>query len=193
MYASGIIPKIKKEHPLDPKVQYLFISNHSSTLDIPMMFFLSKKPISFMGKSSLAKLPIFGYYYKRFNVLVNRASLRNSYQAFEQAGIKIKSGQNMVIYPEGGIVKTDTRLAKFKNGPFRLAVEQNVSIIPITFADNKCIFPESYFKGFPKRARVTIHKPIDNCSTMKMEELKEKVYTIIEQELIQYENRSNPH
>ncbi len=188
MYFSGIFPKVKKEATLDPKQNYLFISNHTSTLDIPMMFFLSKRPISFMGKESLAKWPLFGYYYRRFNVLVNRASLKNSYQAFEQAGQKIKDGQNMVIFPEGGIVKTEDRLAKFKNGPFRLAVEQNVSIIPITFADNKCIFPESYFAGRPKRARITIHPAIDHCSTRNIEELKETVYNIIEQELIRYEN-----
>ena len=188
MYVSGIFPKVKKEAKLDPKQNYLFISNHTSTLDIPMMFFLSKKPISFMGKESLAKWPLFGYYYRRFNVLVNRASLKNSYQAFEQARQKIKDGQNMVIFPEGGIVKTKDRLAKFKNGPFRLAVEQNVSIIPITFADNKYIFPESYFAGRPKRARITIHPAIEHCSTRNIEELKETVYRIIEQELIQHEN-----
>jgi len=188
MYASGIFPIVKKEHKLDPKKQYLLLSNHGSTLDIPMMFFLSKKPISFIGKESLVKFPIFGYYYKRFNVLVNRTSLRNSYQAFEQAGEKIKAGQNMVIYPEGGIIKDNRRLAKFKNGPFRLAVEQNVCVIPITFADNKRIFPESFTEGKPMRSRVTIHKPIEDCSSMSIEELKDKVFNTIEQELIRYEN-----
>ena len=193
MYASGIIPIIKKEHKLDPKKQYLLFSNHGSTLDIPMMFFISKKPIAFIGKESLVKLPIFGFYYKRFNVLVNRASLRNSYQAFEEAGQKIRDGQNMVIYPEGGIVKDERRLAKFKNGPFRLAVEQNVCVIPITFADNKNIFPERFTEGKPMLARVTIHKPIENCSSMSIQELKEKVFNTIEQELIRYENRPNTH
>jgi len=141
-----------------------------------------------MGKASISKYPIFGYYYKRFNVLVNRTSLRNSFAAFEQAGQKIKDGQNMVIFPEGGIVKESLRLGKFKNGPFRLAIEQNVSIIPITFADNKQIFPVQYMKGKPQRARITIHQPIDNCNDYNIEELKNKVFSIIEKELIRYEN-----
>ena len=188
IYASGIFPKINKEHKLDPRKQYLFCSNHTSTIDIPMMFFLSKKPISFIGKESISKYPIFGYYYKRFNVLVNRASLRNSYAAFEKAGQKIKAGQNMVIFPEGGIVEESILLGKFKNGPFRLAIEQNVSIIPITFADNKQIFPIKYTKGKPQRARITIHKPIENCSEYNIKELKNKVFTTIEKELIRYEN-----
>jgi 1-acyl-sn-glycerol-3-phosphate acyltransferase len=188
MYASGIFPEVKKDYKLNPKKQYLFCSNHTSTLDIPMMFFLSKKPISFIGKESLSKYPIFGYYYKRFNVLINRKSLRNSYQAFEEAGQRIKEGQNMVIFPEGGIPISSERLAKFKNGPFRLAVEQDVSIIPITFADNKRIFPIQYLKGKPQQARVTIHQPIENCSSYSVEELKNKVFNIIEKELIRYEN-----
>ena len=188
IYASGIYPTIRKEYKLNPKKQYLFCSNHSSTLDIPMMFFLSKKPIAFIGKESISKYPIFGYYYKRFNVLVNRASLRNSYAAFEEAGQKIKEGQNMVIFPEGGIVKESIRLGKFKNGPFRLAVEQGVSIIPITFADHKRIFPIQFLKGKPQQARITIHQPIEDCSNYTVEELKNKVFNIIEKELIRYEN-----
>ena len=86
LYASGIFPKIKKESKLDPNKQYILCSNHPSTLDIVMMFALSKKPISFIGKHSLGKIPIFGYYYKSFNVLVDRTNLRNSYAAFQEAG-----------------------------------------------------------------------------------------------------------
>lgn len=188
MYGSGIFPQIKIEQKLDPKKQYIFCSNHTSTLDIPLFFFISKKPISFIGKESLSKYPIFGYYYKRFNVLINRKSLRNSYQAFEQAGQRIKDGQNMVIFPEGGIPTTKQRLATFKNGPFRLAVEQNVCIIPITFADNKAIFPTRFLSGKPMRARITIHKPIEHCSNSTIDKLKEEVFNTIEKELIRYEN-----
>ena len=99
-----------KENKLDPKKQYILCSNHPSTLDIVMMFALSKKPISFIGKHSLSKIPIFGYYYKSFNVLVDRSNLRNSYLAYQEAGKKLTQGQNMVIYPEGGIPKEDIRL-----------------------------------------------------------------------------------
>lgn len=191
LYASGIFPKIKKEGKLDPNKQYILCSNHPSTLDIVLMFALSKKPISFIGKDSLGKIPIFGYYYKSFNVLVNRNNLRNSYAAYQEAASKLKEGQNMVIYPEGGIPKQDIRLNKFKNGPFRLAVETQVSIIPITFADNKKIFPPDGFdKGRPGIARVTLHQPLEvnGMTDSDIPTLKEKLYNIIESELIRYEN-----
>ena len=191
LYASGIFPKIKKEAKLDSKKQYILCSNHPSTLDIVLMFALSKKPISFIGKDSLAKIPIFGYYYKSFNVLVNRKNLRNSYAAYQQASEKLKQGQNMVIYPEGGIPKKDIRLNKFKNGPFRLAIEAQVSILPITFADNKSIFPSDRFdKGGPGIARVTLHQPLEvkGMTDNNIPALREVLYKSIESELIRYEN-----
>lgn len=186
-FASGIRPKIVKNTKLNPNKQYIFCSNHSSILDVPFMFLLSKKPISFIGKESLSKIPIFGFYYKTFNVLVNRKSIKDSYLAFQKAGKKIKEGQNMVIFPEGGIIKSDKKLSRFKNGLFRLAIEQNITIIPITFADNKWIFPEQYSKGKPGKARVTIHKEV-NPSGKEIEQLKQEVFTIIEKQLIAYEN-----
>lgn len=193
LYASGIFPRVIKEGKLDPSKQYLFCSNHPSTLDIPFMFALSKKPISFIGKHSLGNIPIFGYYYKTLNVLVDRSSMRNSYAAYQQAGEKLKSGQNMVIYPEGGIPKEEIRLNRFKNGVFRLAVEEQVSIVPITFADNKTIFPPDYYdRGKPGIARVTIHSPLEvkGMTDSDIPILKEKLYNIIETELIRYENES---
>ena len=192
LYASGIFPKIKKENKLDPKKQYILCSNHPSTLDIVMMFALSKKPVSFIGKDSLSKIQIFGYYYKSFNVLVDRSNLRNSYLAYQEAGKKLTQGQNMVIYPEGGIPKEDIRLFRFKKGPFRLAIEEQVSIIPITFADNKSLFPIDYLSGKPGIARITIHNEVSTkgMNGTDIEKLKYRIYNIIESELIRYENES---
>ena len=186
-YASAIIPKIEKDAKLEPNTQYIFCSNHSSILDVPFMFLISKKPISFIGKESLAKIPIFGYYYRTFNVLVNRKSFRDSYMAFQKAGQQIKEGKNMVIFPEGGIVDNKVRLSRFKNGLFRLAIEQNITIIPITFADNHSIFPSSYTKGRPGKARVFIHNGV-KPQNKDVETLKQEVYNIIDQQLIKYEN-----
>ena len=77
--------------------------------------------------------------------MVDRSNF-NTYHAYQQAG-KLKEGKNYDL-SRGGIPKEETRL-RFKNGPFRLAVEEQVSIIPITFADNKRLFPISYFRGKP--------------------------------------------
>ena len=124
--------------------------------------------------------------------MVDRNNFRNSYLAYQKAGGKLKNGQNMVIYPEGGIPKEDVRLFRFKNGPFRLAVEEQVSIIPITFADNNSLFPMDYLRGKPGIARITIHEEVSavGMNEKNIEELKNQVFKIIESELIRYENES---
>ncbi len=187
LFVSGIYPEVKKIGKLDPNKQYIFCPNHASLLDVPMMFYLSKKPILFIGKKSIAKIPIFGYYYASFNVLVDRASARDSYLAFQRAGKHIKNGKNMVIFPEGGIPKTNVQLNRFKTGAFRMAIEDDVSIIPITFADNKKVLPESITAGGPKVSRITIHKEV-SPEGKNMEQLKKEVFEIIQSELIEYGN-----
>ena len=124
--------------------------------------------------------------------MVDRSNLRDSYLAYQEAGKKLKEGQNMVIYPEGGIPKEDIRLFRFKKGPFRLAIEEQVSIIPITFADNKRLFPTDYLRGKPGIARITIHNEVTakGMDETNIEKLKNRVYNIIESELIRYENES---
>ena len=192
LFVSGISMKKEHESKIDYNEQFIYCSNHTSTLDVVMMFALSKKPIAFIGKKSLSKMPFFGYYYKSTNVLVDRSNLRNAYAAYQKAGEKINAGQNMAIYPEGGIPNENIRLAKFKNGPFKLAIEQKVKIIPITFGDNKKIFPGSFLKGRPGIARLTIHKPVETngMNEEDINKLKTHIFELIDSKLIEYENAS---
>jgi len=68
---------------------------------------------------------------------VDRSKIKDAYSAFITAGERLKMGINMCIFPEGGIPKNDILLKKLKNGPFRLAIEQKINIVPITMPDNK--------------------------------------------------------
>ena len=95
----------------------------------------------------------------------------------------------MCIFPEGGIPKEDVFLKKFKNGAFRLAIEQNIKIVPITLADNKSMFPSEYFKGKPGIARVKVHKAIDpnRLAEKSIKNLNTSVYNTIFEQLKNYE------
>ena len=98
-------------------------------------------------------------------------------------------GLNICIFAEGGIPRTNIFLKKFKNGPFRLAIEQNLTIIPITMPDNKNIFPQEYFKGRPGIVRVKVHKAIDpnKLEEKTIENLNTSVYNTIFEQLKNYE------
>ena len=99
-------------------------------------------PISlmYMGKSELAKIPLFGYFYRKNTILVNRLKIKDTYAAFIKAKEKINQGLNVCIFPEGGIPNKKIFLKKFKNGAFRLAIENDIKIIPVSIADNKFLF-----------------------------------------------------
>jgi len=189
IYLSFIFPKVEWEEKLNKKEQYIFCPNHVSTLDIPLILAVLPMPLQYMGKVEIAKIPLFGYFYKNNTVVVHRANKRDAYGAFLKAGDKLKKGINMCIFPEGGIPKTDVFLKKFKNGSFRLAIDQNIKTVPITMPDSKSMFPEQYFKGRPGIVRIKIHKPIDpNKLTEKsIENLNTSVYNIIFEQLKNYE------
>jgi len=189
IYLSFIFPKVEWEERLSKKEQYIFCPNHVSTLDIPLILAVLPVPLQYIGKSEIAKIPLFGYFYKNNSVIVDRANKRNAYDAFLKAGEKLKKGINMCIFPEGGIPKEAVFLKKFKNGPFRLALEKNIKIIPITLPDNKSMFPQEYFKGRPGIVRIKVHKAIDpNSLTEKStENLNISVYNTIFEQLKNYE------
>ena len=109
--------------------------------------------------------------------------------AFLKAGEKLKKGINMCIFPEGGIPKADVFLKKFKNGPFRLALNKILKLVPITMPDSKSMFPEQYFKGRPGIVRIKIHKAIDpnSLAEKSIENLNTSVYNTIFDQLKNYE------
>ena len=189
IYLSFIFPKIEWEENLSNKEQYIFCPNHVSSLDIPLILAILPMPIQYIGKAEIAKIPLFGYFYKNNSVIVERENRRNAYSAFVKAGEKLKKGINMCIFPEGGIPKSDTFLKKFKNGPFRLAFDKKIKIVPITIADNKRVFPQEYFKGRPGIVRIKIHKAIDpnSLAEKSIENLNTSVYNIIFEQLKNYE------
>ena len=188
---SGVFWEVEFEEKLNTKEKYIFCPNHSSTLDIPIVTAIIPLPLLFMGKKELTKIPIFGYFYKKNSITVERNRLRDSYTAFIKAGEKLDQGHNVCIFPEGGIPPSKIFLKKFKNGPFKLAVEKNISIVPITLADNKNNFPQEYYKGYPGIVRIKVHKPIkinpEDKKTIEM--LNTSVYNTIFEELKSYESK----
>ena len=186
---SFIFPDIEWETEIDKKGCYIFCPNHVSALDIPLILAIIPTPIQYIGKAEIARIPIFGYFYRKNSVIVNRANRKDAYSAFLKAGEKLKQGLSMCIFPEGGIPTADIFLKKFKNGPFKLALEKNISVIPITMPDNKNIFPNEYFKGRPGFVRIKVHKAIDpnKLDEKNIENFNKSVYNTIFEQLKNYE------
>ncbi|WP_299776604.1 1-acyl-sn-glycerol-3-phosphate acyltransferase [uncultured Formosa sp.] len=177
LIGMGFQWRIEREEVPDLNKSYMFIANHTSMTDIMLMLVTVKNPFVFVGKKELSKMPLFGFFYKRTCILVDRDSLRSRHAVFEQAERRLKSGLSICIFPEGGVSDEDILLDQFKDGAFRLAINHNIPIVPITFADNKKRFPFDFFSGSPGKMRVYVHKFLstngltlkDDCKALKIQ------------------------
>lgn len=140
---------------------YMFIANHTSMTDIMLMLAAVKNPFVFVGKKELAKIPLFGFFYKRTCILVDRSSPESRRAVFLRAQRRLKQGLSICIFPEGGVPDESVLLDEFKDGAFRLAINHQIPIVPLTFADNKKRFSYTFFSGGPGKMRAKIHKFID--------------------------------
>ena len=114
-----------------------------------------------LTKKELANIPIFGFIYKRVCILVDRTSSKSRYEVFERAQKRVQQGLSICIFPEGGVPDESVLLDEFKDGAFRIAIEHQLAIVPMTFFDNKKRFSYTFFSGTPGKMRAIIHQPIE--------------------------------
>ncbi|WP_299127081.1 lysophospholipid acyltransferase family protein [uncultured Winogradskyella sp.] len=158
LVGMGFAYKVKKEEVPDPKKSYMFVANHTSMTDIMLMLVSVKNPFVFVGKKELAKIPLFGFFYKRTCILVDRSSAKSRQAVFLRAQKRLKQGLSICIFPEGGVPDESVVLDTFKNGAFRLAINHQIPVVPMTFYDNKTRFSYTFFSGSPGRMKAKIHK-----------------------------------
>ncbi|MFO7703422.1 lysophospholipid acyltransferase family protein [Psychroflexus maritimus] len=161
IYGMGFYPKVSFKSNFEKGKSYVLAANHTSMMDIMMMLYLSKNPFVFVGKKELAKMPIFGYFYKRTCILVDRSDPKSRRSVFEASKKRIQTGLSICIFPEGGIPDDENIiLDEFKDGAFRVAIDHQIPIVPISFVTNKKRFPYPFFKGSPGVLQANIHWPI---------------------------------
>lgn len=173
----------------DKGQQYILCANHFSYLDIPILG-LFPLPFKFVGKSSLARIPIFGYMYRTLHITVNRSSYRSRARSLVKAREAVKGGFNLGFFPEGGIrLECFPKMVDFKDGAFKIAVENNLPIIPVTMPDNYRILPDNdLFNIRRKKCRIIYHEPIWPCgeSDEDVKKLRQEVFRVIQTELDQF-------
>lgn len=186
-YTFSFIP-IKRVYAenLDFKKQYIYCSNHFSYLDIPAIGINKIRPI-FVGKSSLGKIPLFGYMYRNIHITLDRENLKSRYNALEKCADELDQGHNLVIFPEGGIVSRQMpKMSRFKDGAFRLAIEKQIPIVPITIPFNWILLPDDGKLLLHRHENVIVfHDPIstEGMTIKDLPILKAQVYDIINAEL----------
>ena len=169
---------------LDPKKQYIFCPNHFSYIDIPTMG-LNPHNAIFVGKHEMEKIPLFGFMYRSLHITVDRDRIKSRYSTYLKSRQAIEEGKSLVIFPEGGIISTTfPTMSRFKDGAFKLAMEKQIPIVPVTIATNWIILPGDLVDLTWYPIRVIFHEPILPDRVVWNEaSLKKEVYHIIDQEL----------
>jgi len=184
----GFFYRFTYEEPIDWSKAYIVCPNHTSNLDISAMCVLVNTNCSFMGKEELKDALVTGLFFRTVDIPVNRDSKMSSYRAFKKATEKLRDGITLIIFPEGKISDDyPPTLHEFKNGPFRLAIEHKIPIIPVSSSNTWLkLWDDGTKHGTrPGICDIHVHKPIETTS-MALDEadnLRDKVYNIIAQKV----------
>lgn len=181
LFGMGCFPKIERLQKMEPGKSYMLIANHTSMLDIMLMLYVSKNPFVFVGKQELAKIPVFGFFYKRVCILVDRSSHKSRSAVYRSVRERLERGLSICIFPEAGVPEEAVVLDEFKDGAFRMAINHNIPIVPIAFLDCKKRFPWSFFKGGPGPLRVRVHHFVETeiLGTEDTATIREETRTLI--------------
>ncbi len=165
---------------LDPARTYIFMSNHVSNIDPPVMLPLIPKRTSVMARHELFNYPLLGRAMRLGSLVpVERKNRDAGIAAVRAAREVIRKGINMTIYVEGHR-SFDGRLLPFKKGPFYLAAECAVPVVPVTIVGTHSVMPKGRFSIKPGKVTVIFHDAIEPEEFGSRDSLMARVREVIE-------------
>jgi len=177
---TGVRTEVVGLENFDHSRSYIFMTNHASNLDPPIQVALIPRQTSVMVKKELFKVPILGTAMRMGKlVTVDRGNRDAGIEAVRAAKVVVEQGMNMLVYVEGKR-SFDGKLLPFKKGPFYMAVECGVPVIPITIVGTHDVWPKGQFAIKPGHVKVIFHPPIEPKDFGDRESLLEKVRAVID-------------
>jgi len=161
LWGAGVDLQVRIEKPLDPKRPYVFVANHLSTVDIWALFVAIPRPIRFIAKKQLGRIPLFGWAMAagRF-IFIDRQNPAAAKRSINLAVERIRGGSSVVIFPEGTRSR-DGRLAPFKKGGFHLAANAGVEVVPVSIRGAGDVMAPGRLWLRPGPVVIDIGAPID--------------------------------
>ena len=171
----GVKIVLRGQENLRPGQNYIFMANHVSNLDPPVLIPSIPGRCSVLVKKELFRTPILGTGMKQADLVpVDRADREAAIESVREAIRVLEKGLHMVIYPEGTRSR-DGRLLPFKKGPFHLAIDSGVPVIPVTILGTYESWPKTRFALRPGTATVIFHPAIDSRDYRERDALMEDV------------------
>ena len=171
--------EIKGRENIDRKKSYIYVSNHTSFLDLPGLVLALPGQFRPLAKKELLKLPIFGWIANSAAVIVDRSSHDSRVKSLERLTNVLSKGISILIFPEGTQNRSQNLLQPFKDGAFRIALETRQPILPIMIEGAGKLMPPGKFQVFPGKIKITIGEEIstDSYTAKDIAQLKNDVYS----------------
>lgn len=163
LHTTGVEVDIAGLERLVPGRTYVFVANHQSIYDIPILFWSLPFQLRIIAKESLGRVPFLGWHLRRTgHMLVNRARPDRS-AIFAWASALTSNGLSLIVFPEG-TRSPDGRIARFKGGSFYLALEAGLPIVPLSVVGSRHVMLKGRLATYPGRVRLVVHDPIDTSA-----------------------------
>jgi 1-acyl-sn-glycerol-3-phosphate acyltransferase len=160
MKIGGIRLDIRGQENLPKDETVVYMPNHQSDLDWPIMFRVIPGQYLFLAKQELFDAPVFGAYMKLQEYIpIERRSIRKSFKTYQTIMTLIKSGSSFVIFPEG-TRSSDSQLGKFKPSSFSILQETKVRVVPICIDGSTKVQPKGSKLITPGKVKITILPPV---------------------------------
>ena len=177
------------EQPLDKDKQYIFVGNHISYLDAPLLVKTIRRPIRALGRIELSNMPVFGFIYRRVVVIVDRSNAEHRAKSVRNLKSVIKKGVSIIVMPEGTFNMGPEPLKNFYDGAFRVAIETQTAIKPFLLLDAyDRLHYRNLFTLTPGKSRSVFLNEIsvEGLTLADVHFLRQKVYDTMDAKLREY-------
>jgi 1-acyl-sn-glycerol-3-phosphate acyltransferase len=179
--AAGVRTRVRFEEPLPAGTAYLFLSNHASNLDPPLLAaVLLPRRTAMLIKQELLRIPLLGWSMRLagFVPVARSGSVQDAKRSLDQAAAMLRSGVSVTAFVEG-TRSPDGRLLPFKKGPFFLAMECGVPVVPVTLIGTGSLLPKGASRLLSGTVQVVVHRPLLPREFANRDALKDAVRAAI--------------
>lgn len=185
MWIAGIRIDVRGRERIDPGQAYVFMPNHTSNVDAPVVFLAVGRRVRFLAKAELFRMPILGSMMRVASfVPVHRQDRGRAIAAVDEAATALKEGWDFLVFPEGTRSRADG-LLPFKKGPFVMALSAGVPVVPMVVRGARALQPKGGFHIRPGRVEVEMLDPIPTIGMTydQRDALRDRVQDVIQKRL----------
>ena len=160
---TGVTVDVQGMDRLVPGRTYVFVANHQSIYDIPILFWSVPYQLRIIAKESLGQFPFLGWHLRRTGHMLVDRKRPDRAAIFSWASRLTSQGLSLIVFPEGTRSR-DGRVARFKGGSFYLALEAGLPVVPLSVIGSRHVMLKGRLATYPGHVRLVVHEPIDTSS-----------------------------